>query len=192
MTDAFLNGETVYLRPLRESDADGPYVSWLNDPDVCRFNSHRVFPYTRPAALDYIRGTLGNRQNLVLAVCLKENDRHIGNMSLSNIENQSSHAEYAVMMGEKDCWGKGYAKEAARLLLAHGFNALNLHRIYCGTSDENEAMQKLALYLGMQEEGRQREAHFKNGRYHDILLYGVLRQEFQARFPERLLNESAV
>ena len=46
--------------------------------------------------------------------------------------------------------------EAGSLLIDHGFNKLNLHRIHCGTSSENYAMQKLALKLGMSKEGEKR------------------------------------
>ena len=45
-TKPFLSGEQVTLRPLEEKDLAGPYVSWLNDPEVCEHNSHHVFPYS--------------------------------------------------------------------------------------------------------------------------------------------------
>jgi RimJ/RimL family protein N-acetyltransferase len=87
-------------------------------------------------------------------------------------------AEYAIMVGDKKYWGKGIASEASMLVLAHGFNSLNLHRIYCGTLSTNVAMQKLATALGMKQEGVRREAQYKNGAYADIIEYGVLKKEF--------------
>ena len=67
-----------------------------------------------------------------------------------------------------------------RLILGHGFGALNLHRVYCGTSSENVPMQKLALAMGFSLEGRRREALYKNFGYLDVLEYGLLRREWQA------------
>lgn len=89
---------------------------------------------------------------------------------------------YHELSGDKTCWGKGYGKEAARLICEHGFQALNLHRISCGTLDNNTAMSKLAESLGMVEEGRRRQAAYKHGRYVDIIEYGVLKSEYVARF----------
>lgn len=71
----------------------------------------------------------------------------------------------------------GYAAEAAEVLIDHAFNRLNLHRLYCGTADNNIRMQKLAEKLGFIKEGIRRQALFKNGAYHDIIEYGKLREE---------------
>ena len=179
MRDVFITGERVYLRSLSEKDVNQAYISWLNDPDVCRFNSHHVYPYTRAKALEYVRAAQLSRSDLVLAVVTRRGHRHIGNISLQAISQISRNAEYAVLMGDKRYWGKGYAKEASLLMLLHGFNEMNLHRIYCGTSSHNLPMQKLAKQLGMKLEGRRREAFYKSGEFLDILEYGVLRREFK-------------
>lgn len=179
----FLTGERLYLRSLDVTDVDGDYVRWLNDPEVCQFNSHHVFPYDRDAALAYVAQAKTTRTALILAVCLKDGDRHIGNMTLGSISSVHRSAEYTVLMGDQPSWGRGYAKEASILLLRHGFEELNLHRIYCGTSTENVPMQKLAAFMGMKEEGRRRQALFKHGRYVDILEYGILRDEFEKAHP---------
>jgi RimJ/RimL family protein N-acetyltransferase len=53
-----------------------------------------------------------------------------------------------------------------------------LHRIYCGTHAQNTGMQKLALKLGMRQEGCRREAILKAGRFADIIEYGILSREY--------------
>lgn len=191
MTTTFLTGERVILRGLTMQDLDGPYVSWLNDAEVCAHNSHHIYPYSREQGADYIKGTQGSRSALVLAVVLKETDEHIGNMTLQNINSISQNAEFAVLMGVKEHWGKGLAKEAAFLISHHGFTELNLHRIYCGTNETNIGMQKLAEYLGMKLEGRSREAQYKAGRYNDVLHYGVLREEFYLKFASAQIEQAA-
>ena len=67
------------------------------------------------------------------------------------------------------------------MLVRHGFTAMNLHRIECGTFAGNLAMQRLALALGMTQEGVRRGAAYKNGEYVDIVEFGVLRDEFLKR-----------
>ena len=176
----FLDGERVYLRSLIESDAEGPYLTWFNDEKVCRGNSHHVYPYTAEAAASYVSHAAQTRDSVILAVVLHENDQHIGNIALQDIHHVYRSAEFSIVIGEESAWGKGYGKEAARLLCDHGFEALNLHRIGCGTFDDNEAMKRLALYLGMKEEGRRRQAAFKQGRYVDVVEYGVLKSDYGA------------
>lgn len=175
----FLKGKHIYLRPLVEADADGAYPGWFNDEEVCRGNSHHVFPYTKQAALAYIRRAAETRSDLILAIALIADDRHIGNIALQNIHPVYRSADFAIVIGDKSAWGHGYAKEASALLCAHGFVALNLHRIACGTFEDNVPMQRLAVWLGMKEEGKRRSAVFKSGRFVDMIEYGMLAGEFR-------------
>ncbi|MBI3524682.1 MAG: GNAT family N-acetyltransferase [Betaproteobacteria bacterium] len=175
----FLEGQRLYLRALADKDADGDYPAWLNDAEVCRGNSHHVFPYSREAALDYIRQTRQSTTSLVLAIVVREDHHHIGNIALQSIHPIHRSAEFAILIGDKTGWGKGYGLEAGRLLCRHGFAALNLHRIYCGTFADNAGMIGLAHALGMKEEGRRRQAAFKDGKYIDIVEFGLLETDFQ-------------
>lgn len=169
-----LEGECVYLRPLELSDADGAYPSWLNDPDVCRYNSHGDTLYTREMAQSYIKSVNENPNTAVFAICLHDNDRHVGNISLQQISTKNRSAELAILIGDPSVYGKGIGYEAGKLLVEYAFGTLNLHRLYCGTHSENIGMQKLALKLGMNEEGRAHEALWKNGSFADIVEYGLL------------------
>lgn len=177
-TTRFLDGPRIYLRPLEENDADGPYLGWLNDEVVCAGNSHHAFPYPRRKALDYIQSSAMSDRDVVLAIVLKENDRHIGNIALSSIHPLYRTAQFSILLGDRHEWGKGYGLEAGRLMFHHGFLGLNLARIECGTFATNTGMRKLALALGMKEEGMRRRAAWKNGEYLDVVEFGILREEF--------------
>ena len=167
-------GERVYLRPIELSDADGVYPSWLNDPKVCRYNSHGDTLYTREMAQSYIKSVMDNPNTAVFAICLRDNDRHVGNISLQQISAKNRNAELALLIGDPSVYGKGIGYEAGKLLVEYAFDMLKLHRLYCGTHSENIGMQKLALKLGMSEEGRRREALWKNGIFADIVEYGLI------------------
>ena len=179
MTRAFLRTESLYLRGLVEADAAGSYVDWLNDQQTCAGNSHAVFPYGSEAALAYIRAAQSRRDALILAIVTTEGGKHIGNIALQNIDPIHHSAELAIMIGERDYWGRGYGLAAARLICRHGFDALNLRRIHCGTYASNTGMMKLALALGMHREGVRREAAYKAGRYLDVIEFGMLAGEMQ-------------
>lgn len=174
----FLKGVRIDLRALTEKDLTKEYLQWLNDEEVCRFNSHAIFPNTEQKMKNYF-DKLDNQREIVLAIIDKKTTKHIGNISLQNINWVSKNAEFAILLGDKNYWGKGFGEEAAKLIVDYGFDRLNLHRIYCGTLEGNEGMKKLAVKLKMKEEGIRRQAIYKHGKYIDIIEYGILRDEYR-------------
>ena len=146
-----IHGEKVYIRPLSLEDANGNYPSWLNDKEVCRYNSHGDILYTKEMAIEYIKSIQNNSTCKVFAICDKKCDIHIGNISLQQISHKDKSAEFAILMGEKEFWGKGYALEAGEILIRYGLESLNLEKIYCGTSKLNVPMQRLAVALKMKK-----------------------------------------
>lgn len=167
-----------YVRLLAEEDIDGPYPGWFMDQDVSQYNSHGKFFKTKQSFLEYIRAS-GREDRVVWAVCHKS-DGHIGNVSLQGISFLNRTAEFAIILGDKRHWGKGVGLLAARKLLHHGFNKLNLERIYCGTAATNEGMKKLAVSMGMKLEGTRRRHLFLDGERVDVADFGILRDEFKA------------
>ena len=174
----FLKGELLYLTALEEKDLSGNYFQWLNDESVNEFNSHGVFPSTESGMQAFLSDQHTSKNKLVLAIVDSKTDLHIGNISLQAIDWISRSAEFAILLGDKKYWGMGYSTEASLIICDHGFTKLGLNRIYCGTSEKNIGMQKLAVKMKMQKEGVRRKALFKNGEYLDIIEYGVLKEEY--------------
>lgn len=177
----FLEGKNIYLRNLEEKDLAGNYFQWLNDPKVCQYNSHAIFPNTEKQMRDYLESAHASRSIVVFAIVYKKDNKHIGNISLQGINWVFRSAEFAIILGESDYWGKGLGFEAVELVVKYGFERLNLNRIYCGTSSANLAMQKIAERLGMTKEGVRRSALYKWAHYLDVYEYGILRDEFDRK-----------
>ncbi|EPD51047.1 GNAT family protein [Paenisporosarcina sp. FSL H8-0542] len=74
--------------------------------------------------------------------------------------------------------GKGFGKEAMQLLMNYGFNELNLHRLQLTVFGYNVGAIKLYESLGFKPEGTFREFLQRNGKRHDMYLYGLLVSEF--------------
>ena len=178
----FLRGARILLRPLTRADANGPYAEWFNDPVVCAANSHHVFPHSVKETLAYIEEAQAARDRLVLAIVHQEDGRHLGNIALTHIDPVARSAEFSLIIGERRSWGRGYSKEASRLILDHAFFSLNLTRVACGTYASNIPMRRLAGFLGMRKEGRRRRAAFKQHRWMDVIEFGLLRAEYVRRF----------
>lgn len=165
--------DDYFVRAFRESDLSGPYTSWFEDQDVCKYNSHGKFFRTQ----EYFRSfydSLNSNDQVVWAIC-HDSDGHIGNVSLQGISLINRNAEFAILIGDRRHWHKGVGKMAGAQLISHGFDKLNLERIYCGTAETNDGMQNLALALGFREEGRRRAHLYLEGAWVDVIEYGLLR-----------------
>src|SRR3989338_6846813 len=77
-----LDGQRIYLRPVVESDATDEYARWLNDPEVNQFLESRFSISTKESVQDYIKKQWEDPNTLFLAIVLKENGKHIGNIKL--------------------------------------------------------------------------------------------------------------
>jgi len=172
-------GESYFVRPLLEADLDGPYPSWFEDQEVCRYNSHGKYPRTQAYFRSFL-DSLNGEDKLVWAIC-HDVDGHIGNISLQGISAINRHAEFAVLLGDRRHWRKGVSQIAGRRLIEHGFQKLNLVRIFCGTAATNLGMQKLALSLGFREEGRRKAHLYLEGEWVDVVEFGLLRPDLAAK-----------
>lgn len=174
----FISGERIVLRPLALEDLEGAYPSWFDDEVVCEYNSHHVYPYSKDYLANYIENATDNKYQLVFAIIERSSKKHIGNIALQQIDYVVRQADLSFILGDHASWGKGYGYEAGSLVINHAFNALNLNRIYLGTTDHNHGMLKLAEKLGFTVEGRRRAAAYKQGVYRDIIEFGLLKKEW--------------
>lgn len=170
--------DAYFVRAFRESDLDGSYCKWFEDQEVCRFNSHgKLFRNEQ-----YFRAfweSLNSDDKVVWAICHKEHG-HVGNISLQAFSHINRNAELAILLGDRRHWKSGVGKLAGMQLLRHAFDKLNLERVYCGTAETNTSMCKLALAMGMREEGRRRAHLWLDGGWVDVIEFGILRAEFGA------------
>ena len=168
-----------FVRALYASDLAGPYPHWFEDQEVCKYNSHGKFAKNSDWFKSFYDSA--NREDRVVWAICHRDAGHIGNISLQEMSFVDRNAEFAILIGDGNHRGKSVGTNAGLALLRHGFGKLNLERIYCGTAATNIGMQRLAGQLGMIEEGRRRGHLFLEGQWVDMLEYGVLKAEFQAR-----------
>lgn len=174
----FLEGKRIYLREVRPSDVNERYYRWMNDPEITRFLESRFAPNAIENLRDYVAGKLGDRDNIFLAIVLKEEDRHIGNIKLGPIQWIHRLADIGLLIGEKDYWGKGYATEAIQLVSDYAFNVLNLHKVAAGCYGPNEGSARAFQKAGFVVEGVRKEQFYTNGSYVDDILLGLIRPDW--------------
>src|SRR5712664_2105853 len=94
-----------------------------------------------------------------------------------------TNADLGLCIGEKDKWGKGYGTEVTQLLLREAFEQLNLHKVGWWTFAENKASIALAKKFGFKEEGRLRDQNFFNNQFHDSVILGLLKDDYESARP---------
>jgi RimJ/RimL family protein N-acetyltransferase len=83
---------------------------------------------------------------------------------------------YAVVPSERR---KGYAIEAIQILVDYLFLSKDIPRITIGTDARNTASIKAAEKVGFKKEGIIRKGGFTNGKFVDVCLLGILREEWK-------------
>jgi RimJ/RimL family protein N-acetyltransferase len=175
-TAYFLESERLAFRELNASDANERYYSWLNDPEINQFLENRFFPSSIESIREYILSMNASKANLFCAILLKDGNRHIGNIKLGPINWIHRYAEIGLLLGEKDCWGKGYATEAIKSIVDFGFAQLNLHKITAGCYETNIGSSKAFQKAGFMIEGMQKSQFFSKGKYIDGIRMGIINE----------------
>lgn len=175
--NSFLESERIYLREVRPSDVNDAYYRWMNDPEITCYLESRFYPSSIESLADYVSSKLEDRDNVFLAIVLKEGDRHIGNIKLGPIDWNHRLADVGILIGEKEHWGKGYATEAIRLIVDYGFGKLNLHKLTAGCYDVNQASIKIFQKAGFSIEGTRKQHYYCDGTYVDAVLLGFVRPD---------------
>lgn len=175
----FLESERLYLKPVSASHCTEEYVSWLNDKEVTAFLESGLFPYSLVQLEDYIK-QIESSNALFLAIHIKSNNKHIGNIKIENINSIHQRAEYGIMMGDKNEWQKGYAKEASQCIINYCFERLNLRKITLGVVKDNDNAFALYKKIGFEVEGELKKHSFHQGKFSDVIRMAVFNPYYQA------------
>ncbi len=170
-------GEKVALGPLRR-DLVPLYTKWINDFEVTRTLSYGFRPTTPEAEEDWYERA-SQAGSAVFTIYERATLRPIGNTDIGEIDYRHGSALFGLMIGEKDCWGKGYGTEATTLMLGYAFTVLGLHSVMLWVYSFNERGIRAYRRAGFRESGRRREAVRLGGRWYDMVLMDCLSTEFQ-------------
>ena len=162
---------------------DAPTVQALaGDAAVADTTLNIAHPYPPGAAAQWIathdaefEGKLG----AIFAVTAQGIGTLVGAISVG-MNAAHRHGEIGYWIG-RPFWGRGYATAALRLLVAHCFSRLGLHRVFAHHMARNPASGRVMEKAGLRPEGTLREHILKASRYEDVVLYGLLRRDFRSQ-----------
>jgi len=172
--ERLIEGSKIYLRKIRLSDANDNYHRWLNDPEINQYLESRHVPQTPEAIRQYVQEKIARDDEILLAICLKDNDMHIGNIKLGPINKAHSFASIGLFIGEKGYWGKGIATEAISLVTRFAFDVLGLHKVIAGCYVHNTGSLRAFEKAGFHKEGVEKEKWLCKGQYIDGIILGMV------------------
>ncbi|MDY7041730.1 MAG: GNAT family protein, partial [Chloroflexota bacterium] len=156
------------------------FVRWFNDPEVLHYLL-MYMPMSLAEEEKWFEEQLQKRDGRIFAIEATDGDQpmHIGNIGIHGIDWKNRSAEVGIAIGEKNYWGQGYGSDALKTLLSFVFQEMNLNRVQLRVHDYNARAIRCYEKCGFQHEGRQRQALFRDGEYHDVLMMSILADEFQ-------------
>lgn len=170
---------TTRLRLRQFLPTDAPRIRELAGAEEVAAGTFLPHPYEDGTAAKWIADQQKNFESgaaVHFAVTLTQDGTMIGSVGLEIVA-AHRHARLNYWLG-RSYWNRGYATEAVRAVLLYGFERLDLNRIYAPHFSGNDASGCVLRKVGMTYEGRMREHYQRFGRFVDLELYGMLRQEF--------------
>jgi RimJ/RimL family protein N-acetyltransferase len=178
----FWQGEKVRLRPLRIEDAGQSFVSSLDSPSRQFLQLGVELPTSVKLQRTKLEKYVGCKDAAGVIVFAVENlaGDYVGGVSLHSRDEKNGLFGFGIVI-ERQYRGQGYAEDAVRIVLRYGFWERRYQKCNSACLHSNEASIRLHKKLGFLEEGRRRRQVFLNGEYHDDVLFGMTREEFDAR-----------
>jgi RimJ/RimL family protein N-acetyltransferase len=169
-----MTAASVELGPLVEEDSKTLF-EWINDRELVLFNApfHPVDSVSHREWFDSIR----HRRDVSI-FAIRDAGRLVGTCQLHAIDPIHRSAELQIRIGVEGDRGRGIGTEAVRHLLRHGFHDLNLNRVFLYVFAHNQRAIRAYEKAGFEREGLLRQAAHIDGRYADIVVMGVVRDEF--------------
>ncbi len=173
-----LQGQQVTLRAARREDTPTINEFW-NDVDMASRASNRApLPLTVEQTQSLLE-ELEKRDDHVRFV-IEVDGQIVGDCSLHDIDTHNRTCDVGIALG-RPYWGQGYGQDALRTLVDYAFKHHNMHRVALEVLADDERAVGCYRKVGFAEEGRLRQRDWRDGEYHDVLLMGILDEEWTKR-----------
>jgi len=172
----FIQGKKIILRPLNKEIDLKLCWEWVNNPEIRNFLLI-PFPSTKHMEEKWFDEN-ETKDDVVLAIETLKDREFIGTMGLHRINWINRVATTGTLIGKKEYWGRGYGTDAKMFLLNYAFNTLNLRKIKSEVVIYNKRSLQYSLHCGYKIEGKRIKEQFKNGKYHDLILLGLFKEDW--------------
>lgn len=174
-----LKGEFVYLRLFEPGDYEKTFL-WHNDVELQKWTTGPVRIVSKEIEKEWVLSKSKNNSNeLYLAICVNSTDEMIGWYSISNIDHLNHKCLCSgVVIGDKRYKDSVAYQEAGDLAFNYIINELNMNRVSGACLREHVLSRAVMEASFWTLEGIERQAVYKNGSYHDVCHYSILKEEY--------------
>jgi RimJ/RimL family protein N-acetyltransferase len=174
-----VDASRLYLRTLTRADCTPQYLGWLADPQVNRYLETRFAPQTIESILAFVEGVNARDNEYLFGIFLRSGSRHVGNIKIGPVSRPHRLGDISLFIGERACWGQGYATEAIGAASRHAFDALQVRKLSAGMYAPNRASYRAFLKAGYREEARRPGHYLLDGKPCDILELGCRHEDLR-------------
>lgn len=171
--------KTVFFRAFEEEDADLIY-KWMNDHELKKLSTGLNRFMCKEEALDWVKARMRHQDYRVFwAICAFDTGKMIGYASLTDIHYINRSANFSgIVIGDKNYQDGRAWIETYLFVYEYAFERLNLNRMYGHAIDEHPSTSLMRSVMFSTTEGIMRQAAFKNGRYYDVTISSLLKDEY--------------
>ena len=177
-------GTRVYLRTLQPEDLDD-LAEWAEDPFIERMVGSEflgAYKHVYDKDASFYEACLTDTTQVVLVVEANQGwNKPVGLARLFNIHLLEGYAFLEVMLTDQRAIRRGFGVEAGKLISYYGVDVLGLRRIEAKVYEYNRLSANSLRRNGFQQEGVLRKAGYQDGRYWDMFVFGILRDEIDAQ-----------
>lgn len=177
-----LETQRLILRPLSMRDAADMF-DYSRDPEVARhvlWDAHHSMNDTK-GYLRYIIGQYHSASPSSWGIVWKENNRVIGTIGFMAYSEPDSAVELGYSLS-RAYWNRGIMTEALGTVLWECFHTLRIHRVEAMHESSNPSSGRVMEKCGMRHEGCLRGKVFNKGRYRDVELWAILREDYLGKY----------
>ena len=154
-------------------------MEWVNDPDVSFYFARGQDPITREEEARFLRDLVDSKADLTWSIF--DGDEYLGQIGLNKIYWPARTARLGINL-KRSAWGKGIAKEAARLCFQKAFLTHNLNKIWIIIRVGNGKGLNLWTQVGFRCEGILREEYYSRGQFHDMVRMAMLKSDWDTLY----------
>jgi RimJ/RimL family protein N-acetyltransferase len=177
-------GKKVRLGQLTPQEWSKHFSAWSRNSEYGRLlQTNPVLPVSEKQAQRWFEEdpTPHPTEEAFFAILRRSDDKPLGFAGFWGIQHNHGSCFTSIGLGEKESWGQGYGSEALQLGLDFVFSEWGLHRVSLIVFAFNQRAIRAYENLGFRPEGTLRQMILREGRRHNVLSMGILRDEFYAR-----------
>lgn len=173
-----LHGKDIFLRPLDMNDIDD-LMKFVNNQEINQCLA-RTLPMTRQQEIKWVESVSDSDSEIVFAIIHNDDNKDvfIGTCGLHRINWISKSATIGIAIVNKDYHEKKFGTKSYELIINYAFSHLNLNRISSSVVEGNDRSLALHKRFQFKQEGKRRQVFFRDGKYRDEIILGLLREEY--------------